>query len=709
MNNRFRVVETTRSFAAKISRRNQKSGENVEDYAADLKIIYDKAHGYRDRRTREEDLVRRFLDGLRDEEVRFEIEFHKEPETIDEAVYNVVNFVQTQNSVGSDRRYRAARRAIQKSEDSDIDFGSPSEKFCRVPEKVLPWSRPPTESDRSQSTSSSSRQVQNKQEEILTSILERLDRSEGTGRSAAQQPKRDQLPQSSNSVECYFCHAMGHNARKCPQKRQRLGSYELTHEVVVADIEDDVLLGFDILIGGEKGPADLLLSKGLIIIQGVEIPCQKIGGMKGPRRVTVADDISLPGRAETKAEQIERIVSVLAERKLDDEEENLNRVRRVGPKENSDPGVRANAEEMKIGDVPVHLLGLYEKATKGKSTHEKVRVKNLLCKHNDTFPKDDWDLGVTSLVEHSIETGDAAPVKQRPRRVPLAFAAEEKAAVEDLLKKGVIRKSTSPWASPIVFVRKKSGAVRPCVDYRKVNALVKQDAFPLPRVQDCLDAVAGMSLFSSFDLTSGYFQIPLKKEDIPKTAFTCKYGLFEMTRMPFGLSNSSSTFQRTMELVLKDLQWQTCLVYVDDIIVYSASFDEHMCRVDTVLSRINSAGLKLRPEKCHLLQTEVTFLGHIVSKDGVRPDRTNVAKWRTGLGHQLLNKQYLLGRKFIVRSDRQALVWLFSLKNQVGNRKVDRDTRRVPVFDPVQTWSTSITLRCTIQMRRSKGMHLQRN
>ncbi len=128
-------------------------------------------------------------------------------------------------------------------------------------------------------------------------------------------------------------------------------------------------------------------------------------------------------------------------------------------------------------------------------------------------------LGLTDLAEHPINTGNAAPIKQRPRRVPLAYAQEEQKAIEDLLKKGVIQKSTSPWASPIVLVKKKSGAIRPCVDYRRVNALVKPDGFPLPRVQDCLDAVADSCFFSSFDLTSGYFQIPLKKEDIPKSAF----------------------------------------------------------------------------------------------------------------------------------------------------------------------------------------------
>ena len=244
----------------------------------------------------------------------------------------------------------------------------------------------------------------------------------------------------------------------------------------------------------------------------------------------------------------------------------------------------------------------------------------------DTFSRDEWDLGLTHLTSHAIKTDGAAPVKQPPRRVPLAYAEEEKRAIEDLKAKGVIRESTSPWASPIVLVKRKDGGIRPCVDYRKVNELVKPDGFPLPRIQDCLDAVAGSQCFSTFDLLSGYFQIPLLEEDIPKSAFVCKYGHFEMTRMPFGLNNAASTFQRTMEMALQGLQWITCLIYIDDIIVFGKSFEEHMGRVEEVLERIKAAGLKLKAEKCLMLQKEVVFLGHVVSGGGVKPSPTNIMK-----------------------------------------------------------------------------------
>ncbi|XP_053401636.1 uncharacterized protein LOC123522917 [Mercenaria mercenaria] len=332
-----------------------------------------------------------------------------------------------------------------------------------------------------------------------------------------------------------------------------VGSYEMVHEVVVADIEDDALLGFNILRGSEKGPADLLLSKGMIVLDGVEIPCLQVG------------------RAEA-------LVDVYVEReKVDDFDKYAEYL--VEPSEN----FRQRYQLVMASSLVDINKGPTCKVRELNPFPTEVRLhQNAHIGGAEQIEKiNEWDIGLTNLAEHPIDTGYATPIKQRPRRVPLAFASEEKAAIDDLLKK---------------------------------------------MVQDCLDAVAGVSLFSSFDLTSGYFQIPLKKEDIPKSAFTCKYGLFDMKRIPFGLSNSSSTFQKTMELVLQGLQWQTCLVYIDDIIVFGADFSEHIQRVDEVLDRIKQADMKLLPDKCHMLQTEVVFLGHVVSKEGIRPDPTNIAK-----------------------------------------------------------------------------------
>lgn len=203
----------------------------------------------------------------------------------------------------------------------------------------------------------------------------------------------------------------------------------------------------------------------------------------------------------------------------------------------------------------------------------------------------DYDLGLTHLVEHTIDTGDAKPVKQPPRRVPIAFAEEEKKLIMQMQEQGVIRKSSSPWSSPLVLVIKKNGKVRPCVDYRRLNAVTIKDAFPLPRIQDCLDTVAGATIFSTFDLTSGYHQIPVRSEDIHKTAFVTKYGLFEFQTMPFGVCNGPPTGQRLMELVLNGLQWQICLIYLDDIIVFGNNFKDHIQRLDLVLQRMAEAAL----------------------------------------------------------------------------------------------------------------------
>ena len=139
--------------------------------------------------------------------------------------------------------------------------------------------------------------------------------------------------------------------------------------------------------------------------------------------------------------------------------------------------------------------------------------------------------------------------------------------MKQLEKQGVIRKSTSPWASPICLVRKRSGKIRLCVDYRRLNEIAIKDAFPLPRISDCLDAVAGAKFFSTFDMTSEFHQVKIRESDIPKTAFCTKYGMYEYLTMPVGLSNSPAVFQRLMELVLNLLQWHICLIYLDDVLV----------------------------------------------------------------------------------------------------------------------------------------------
>ena len=382
----------------------------------------------------------------------------------------------------------------------------------------------------------------------------------------------------------------------------KLGPVSIEVEAIVADIDDDGLLGVDVLQNSTEGPSDILLSKGVLLLNKQEVPIMQIGLKTRVRQVTAADHFVIPAQCEsvidvfverheyddftTETEYLVeptehfqesyplrmastlvdinggctckvRILNpfptamsikqdavigqaapimgkprVLAQKEDPTETDNFTSIRRVMLEEKinqvSDSNTAAPRKE-EVGSsctVPEHLTELYQRATQNLAPEEKQKVADLLIKYQDCFSKDEWDIGLTHLSEHEIKTGDSQPIKQPPRRVPLAYAEKEKAAIEELKAKGVIRDSVSPWASPIVLVSKKDGTVRPCVDYRKVNSLVEPDGFPLPRIQDCLDAVAGSSLFSTLDLTSGYFQIPLKEEDIPKSAFVCKYGHF---------------------------------------------------------------------------------------------------------------------------------------------------------------------------------------
>jgi len=323
--------------------------------------------------------------------------------------------------------------------------------------------------------------------------------------------------------------------------------------------------------------------------------------------------------------------------------ENLNRVRRISidtvPRKNVEDVIHVkirrgkeldNKQKSQLRDldakIPEHLKNLFESAAKGKTLDVQISLAELLIQHGTTFSRDENDIGKTHLAEYSIDTGNTAPIKQSFRRTPAAFAGEEKKSIDKLKAQGVIRESTSPWSSPLVLVRKKTGGVRATIDYRLLNIHCRDFAFPIPKIQDCLDAIAGSKCFSTLDLTSGYHQIPVREEDIPKTAFISKHGLFEFTTMPMGLKTAGATFQRVMELALKGLQWTCCILYIDDLVIPATDEVENIQRLKLVLDRLKAANLKLQPKKCQLLKSEVTFLGHKVSGEGVRPDPNNVAK-----------------------------------------------------------------------------------
>jgi hypothetical protein len=190
--------------------------------------------------------------------------------------------------------------------------------------------------------------------------------------------------------------------------------------------------------------------------------------------------------------------------------------------------------------------------------------------------------------------------------------------LDDMKRKGVIEESEGTWSSPVVLVRKKNGDLRFCVDYRKLNDVTKKDCFPLPRINDTLDTLAGAKWFSTLDLKSGYWQVALHPDDKEKTAFSTGQGLWQFTVMLFGVCNAPATFERLMESVLRGLIYDGCLVYLDDIIIIGRTFQEHLDNLRKVFQRLR--GAHLNPEKCRLFHKEVRYLGHIVSPQGVTMD-----------------------------------------------------------------------------------------
>ena len=320
----------------------------------------------------------------------------------------------------------------------------------------------------------------------------------------------------------------------------------------------------------------------------------------------------------------------------------------------SDTGENAESEQTLNGAVPEHLQELYEESCKSiNSAKLRQRLAQMLIERKSAFAKSKLDLGCCSVLKHHINTAGAAPIRQPLRRTPKGFESEEEQYLKEQLEAGVVVPSSSEWASPVVLVRKQDGSVRWCLDYRKLNDVTVKDAYPLPRIDMCLDCLAGARYFSILDLQSGYWQILLSEKDRAKTAFITKYGLFEYTKMPFGLCSAPGTFQRCMELVLRGLQWKTLLIYLDDVIVVGNSVEESLERLDEVLVRLESAGLKLKPSKCKLLQEEVLFLGHVVGKNGIQPNPKlidAVKNWKAPVNKKAV-QQYLglcnYYRKFI--------------------------------------------------------------
>lgn len=313
---------------------------------------------------------------------------------------------------------------------------------------------------------------------------------------------------------------------------------------------------------------------------------------------------------------------------------------------------------------------------------EQEQVRSLLQRFSSVFSAHEGDLGCTNLISHDIPLLDDIPIRQRYRRIPPSEYEAVKMHINQLLEAQVIRESSSPYASPIVLVRKKDGSLRMCVDYRLLNAKTRKDAFPLPRIEESLDALAGAQWFSTLDLASGYNQVPVSEKDKPKTAFCTPFGLFEWNRMPFGLCNAPSTFQRLMQRMFGDRQCQSLLLYLDDIVVFSSSVHQHVQRLEVVLDRLQREGLKVKLAKCSFFRREVSYLGHIISDKGVATDPAKidaVAKWprpnqvselRSFLGFASYYRRFVEGFARLAGPLHKLVTKLAGTKSKKGSERV---------------------------------------
>ena len=449
------------------------------------------------------------------------------------------------------------------------------------------------------------------------------------------------------------------------------GSLQLQHTMVVANIEPDVLLGIDFLRRHgcimDLGQGCLRLSnQTLPLTQGVgpkHLSCQRVE--RDPIPVQLAESVVLQGYSQLitqgrlrdtefmspscgMVEPTESFVDkfcVSAARVVTTVSENstvpvrlqnllprpvtINRGTVVGMFESCFVEKAAEAadepdctaESCNAADMcsdPVELFDLSH-----LDTEEAAAVRSLLSEFSDIISTGAMDLGSTGVAKHDIETTSSQPIRQAPRRLPLHHANEVREHVEQLLAEGLVDPSNSPWAAPIVVVRKPDGAIRLCVDYRKLNAVTVRDAFPIPRIDDAIDNMGDAQYFTTLDLASGYWQVELTNAARAKSAFVTPFGLFEWKVMPFGLCNAPATFQRLMTMVLGDLVPSVCSAYIDDTITFSKTFQEHLVRLRLVFEKFRAAGLKVKPRKCQILSKSVTYLGHVFKGGGVSPDPKN--------------------------------------------------------------------------------------
>ncbi|GFX90120.1 retrovirus-related Pol polyprotein from transposon 17.6 [Trichonephila clavipes] len=389
----------------------------------------------------------------------------------------------------------------------------------------------------------------------------------------------------------------------------KFGDTTYQHALYVADIADPFILGLDFL---KEHGFTLDFNKNELRSIHEEVTIFKIEHRtESIRQVTANENITIPPRTE-----------IIVPGYIGNDVSFNSGL--IGSAENKANGLLIASTLVDLSRKTIPLTpDLLENAE--LSPEQKSSAERLFQEFEDVFSRNSSDIGHTTVTQQRIDTADHPPIKQHPRRLPFAKQEEVGTLLREMQKNDIIEPSSSPWASPIVLVRKKDGSTRFCVDYRKLNDVTKKDSYPLPRIDDTLDTLSGHKWLSTIDLKSGYWQVEIHPEDREKTAFTSGQGLWQFKVMPFGLCNAPATFERLMETVLKGLTFEACLIYLDDVIIGGRTFEEHLQNIRKVLSKLRDVNLKLNPSKCKFFQKEVNYLGHIISAEGVRTDPEKVS------------------------------------------------------------------------------------
>ena len=292
--------------------------------------------------------------------------------------------------------------------------------------------------------------------------------------------------------------------------------------------------------------------------------------------------------------------------------------------------LRAANAQLLIGKEQIILYGRKyvsrrsDDSNVGAVDTEHSEINAILTRYDHIFSTDLHKLGHCEIEPCNIDTQGHDPIKQRPYRLPLTKRKIVEEQIQEMRDAGVIRPSSSPWASPVVLVPKKDGSTRFCIDYRKLNSISRSDAYSLPSIQEIFDSMHGTTIFSTMDLTSGYWQFPVDETSIPKTAFCSHMGNYEFVRMPFGLKNAPAIFQRTVNKVLSGLTGKICWVYIDDIVVFSKTPEEHALHLSIIFDRLAAANLKLKRKKCFFGLKQIDLLGYTLTGDGISPQQSKV-------------------------------------------------------------------------------------